>query len=62
MHGVTSETFYIDAVVVEYMTIKSIIVPHFQMLLALEVRLKVVYQSSIMPEIIHKNFWSSSKI
>jgi len=62
MHRVSPKPFYVDAMVVEHMPIKAIIVPHFQVLLILQIRLKVIDQACIFAKIIDKHTRPSSEI
>lgn len=45
MHGVPSEASDIDAVIEEEVSIEAVVVPHFLVLLGLEIFFKVVYEA-----------------
>ena len=62
VHRISTEALHIYSVIIEQMSIKPIIVPHFQMLLALQIRFEIVQQPSISTEVIDEYSWPSTEV
>lgn len=62
LHGVSTEATHIDAVVEEEVSIEAVVVPHFLVLLTLQVFLEEIDQACILAEIIDEDPGASSEI
>lgn len=62
MHRISTESFHIDAVVVEYMPIEAIVMPGFQVSLTLEIRFEVVDQTCIFTKVVNEDSRAPTEI
>ena len=62
MHGITTEPPHIYAMVIKYMSVKTIVMPNFLILLVLKVILEIANQPRVLAKIINEHFWPIPKV
>lgn len=62
MHRIPSNTLHINSMVVDDMPIETVVMPYFQVFLALEKWLINIYQPTVQPKVIYEQPWSIPEI